>query len=97
MRPRAECHLSPADGDTTADYSFYYQRFQVALSGDHDEVESDSALSGNMEYCLIRKRLTAPEQICIPYGLVAAASDHVVGCDPNFGSRPGMGVNDLRY
>ena len=60
-------------------------------------VESDPAASGNDEYCVTRKRLTAPEEVCVPLGRAAAQSALSTSCDPNLGSRAGMGVDDELY
>lgn len=46
------------------------------------------------EYCFTRKRWTAPEQICIPHAVPTEASPHWDACDPDIGSRTGIGVSD---
>jgi hypothetical protein len=82
---------------TAANYNFYYNTPQFAAPGSNDIIRSTADQSGNTNLTFARKRITAPEQFTIPYGLTTAASPHVNACDPNLGSRIGIGVDDRRW
>lgn len=84
---------TPGSG-VVADYNFYYESEQLALPGDHDIVQALAADAQHTELCFLAKRWTGPEEICLPDAAPTAASPHADACDPNLGSRAGVGVDD---
>jgi hypothetical protein len=84
---------SPGNG-ATADYNFYYDAEQLALPGDHDIVSAQATDARHEDLCFFTRRWTGPEEVCIPMAAATAASPHTGQCDPNLGSRTGVGVND---
>lgn len=80
-----------------ADYNAYFATPQLAFPGAHDVVEADAAAALSEPFCFWRKRWTRPEQICIPNAVPTAQGPHLGLCDPDLGSRPGMGIDDQLY
>ncbi len=84
---------TPGSG-LVADYNFYYGSEQLALPGDHDIVHDQAADAQHTELCFLAKRWTGPEEICLVNAAPTPSSPHADACDPNLGSRAGVGVHD---
>jgi hypothetical protein len=80
--------------DTVADNNFYYNARRLAVPGTSDVVRSTAAESDNRPFCFVRKRITAPEQVCIPWAVTTRTSPHDSACPASLGSRAGIGVDD---
>jgi hypothetical protein len=64
----------------------------------NNEFFATAAQSNNQEYCYWRKRWTAPERVCIPYGSSTAAGPHVGAagsCSQDIGAP--FGVDMVSY
>ena len=90
---------SPTEAGTsgagsTVDYNFYYNAPQRAEPGTNDIIRSTSAESNNVQICFQRQLITNPNQFCIPLAGMTTASPHNGQCDPNLGSRTGIGIDD---
>jgi hypothetical protein len=79
---------------STADYNYYYNAEQLALPGTHDLVSSQASAANHTDLVFQARRWTGPVQVRIPYGVATATSPHAGACDPNLGSRPGVGIHD---
>lgn len=77
-----------------ANYNFYYNTPQWSFPGTNDIVQGTAAASNNANLTFTRKRITAPELHTIPLALTTSSSPHFNQCDPNLGSRTGVGVDD---
>jgi hypothetical protein len=80
--------------EVEADYNAYYNAEQLALPGTNDVLGETAADAHHEELCFDRRIITGPEQFCIPHGRATAASPHADPCDPQLGSRPGVGIDD---
>lgn len=60
---------------TTA-YNFLYASPRGRFLGNTNSIFASAADSGNAEYCYWRRRWTAPELVCIPYGATTSKSPH---------------------
>jgi hypothetical protein len=85
---------SGAGSGTQADYNFYYNTTQYANPGTNDIVQSTASNSNNASLTITRKRITGPEEFTIPFALTTTSSPHYNQCDPNLGSRTGVGIDD---
>jgi len=68
----------------STEHNFLYDAPQPNISGATNASYAAPESSGNTSYCYWRKRFTAPERVCIPYGAATPASTHVLAerdCD----------------
>lgn len=81
--------------ESTADYNFFYNTDPYATeTPDHSLVFETAGEAAHETYCFQRRKWTGPEEFCIPDGAPTDASPHRLACDPDLGSRTGIGVND---
>lgn len=80
--------------NTTADYNFYYNAEQLALPGTNDIVSAQASDANHADLIFQARRWTGLEEVTIPHGTATASSPHAGACDPNLGSRPGIGIDD---
>jgi hypothetical protein len=64
---------------------------------DHALIFDRVAESENEPFCYTRKRITAPEVVCIDWALPTDLSPHRDHCDPELGAREGVGIDDALY
>jgi hypothetical protein len=66
-------------------YNYLYNGSRTNFPGASNLMFSSASQSQDEQYCYWRKRWSAPERTCIPYGSTTAASPHVASlsiCDP---------------
>ncbi len=84
-----------SDGtEVVADFNAYYNAAQLAKPGSNDIVEGNATDARQQEKCFWRRLVTGPEQVCIPHAIATVDSPHRDHCDPNLGSRIGVGIDD---
>lgn len=83
----------PGD-NITADYNSYYNAEQLALPGTHDLVSTRASDANHADLTFLARRWTSPQTVRIPHGVATSTSPHAGACDPNLGSRPGIGINN---
>ncbi|HTY16743.1 MAG TPA: hypothetical protein VMH82_03350 [Myxococcota bacterium] len=74
-------------------YDFLYDTPANNFIGATNESFATDAQSQDTSYCFWRKRWTAPEQVCVPFGTTTAASPHAqaaVNCHPDLAASLGM-------
>jgi hypothetical protein len=81
---------SAASGTQVDSNVFYNSRSYT--TGSSNIVITDANAANSNDYCFYRKLQTGAEQVCIPRARPTSASPHYKACDPNIGSRPGIGA-----
>ena len=79
----------------TADYNAYYNSSKrLAEPGTNDTISTSSTVSGHTDKVILRKRLTAPENVVIPHGQIGMESPLRTMPRELLGARVNMGVDD---
>ena len=74
-------------------YNFLYDSPPNNFLGPTNQSFATAAQSLDTDYCFWRKRWTAPEQVCVPFGSTSAASPHAQAtpnCRPDLAAAFGM-------
>ena len=85
--------VTPGNPTNTTEYNYLYNSSSDNFSAPTNELFMTAAQSNNADYCYWRRRWTAPELVCIPFGSTTSASPHVAAathCNPDLGAAFGI-------
>jgi hypothetical protein len=86
-------YLAARGSGQVTEHNFLYESTTANFVGTTNQVFPVVTDSENTEFCFWRKRLTAPERVCIPLGRTTADSPHVgatPSCDSELGAEFGL-------
>jgi hypothetical protein len=80
--------------DLQGDFNAFYGKTSPELMGQSGLVFEGIEEAQNEPFCFERRIITGPETHCLEGVQPTLNSPHLDHCDPNLGSRPGVGIND---
>jgi hypothetical protein len=76
------------------EYNFLYASPAGSFLGETNQMFATAEESRNTQFCFWRKRWTAPELVCVPFGKTTSDSPHtaaITSCDSDLGAPLGLG------